>query len=59
MSFSAHQRILKSDIPLSFQIKRGRDFREGAKPPLLFSPLPFINLEGKGARGIGFPSGQA
>jgi len=33
---------------------RGRRIkREGAKPPPLPNPLPFINTQGKGVRGIG------
>jgi len=40
-------------IPLSFERRGGRDFREGAKPPLLLSlPLPLVR-EG-GQRGIGY-----
>jgi hypothetical protein len=31
--------------------KKEEGFREGAKPPLLPNPLPFINTQGKGARG--------
>jgi hypothetical protein len=30
-------------IPLSFDKERGRDLREGAKPPPFLFPLPFIN----------------
>jgi hypothetical protein len=34
----------------------GGDFREGASPPPLPAPLPFINTQGKGGRGIGYPT---
>jgi hypothetical protein len=40
-------------IPLSFSRRGGRDFREGAKPPLTTLPPSLKNNKGKGARGIG------
>jgi hypothetical protein len=39
-------------IPLSLKGEGGRDFREGAKPPLLpILPLPLLR---EGVRGIGY-----